>query len=438
MTMEKQKLEKLFEKTRTLALTDGERATVRQRVILFMREHPVPHAEFVRPFEWIRAVFYKPIPLKLKYVMPLLLILALLASGGGVSYAAQGSLPGDVLYPVKVDINEPIAGAFQFGTQAQAQWNAELAQSRLQEAEQLAAQNKLTPQIQAQVATRLQDAVAAAQNGVTQLQDKNQVAVAAQVNNDLETALRVHAAILTRLAVKHQDQGDVQNIAGAAAQQAQRVADAGDQIDASTTEQVRASGPDATNAVANKHDEVLGFVDAVASLFKDQGSSLDATTSAQIQASLNVAQQKITAGDAANQAGNYVEAFTDYQAAQQATQDAKVQIVATHTYRAEFENEDTASSSQNAPGQQQNEYRDQEQNINASSSDKNRQTEQNQHESQNRFIPKIEDDLRASVPVNQNASATTNLQLQPNASGTTINVGGEVNGGDGQQNGHDN
>ena len=410
---------------------------MRQRVVLHMHQHVARNAASMRLLEWVGTILHKPISLKLKYTMPLLLILALLASGGGVSYAAQSSLPGQTLYPVKVDINEPVAGLFQFGTQAQAQWNAELAQTRLQEAEQLAAQNKLTPQIQAQVATRLQDAVAAAQNGVTQLQDKNQVAVAAQINNDLETALRVHAAILARLAVKHQDQGDVQNIAGAAAQQARHVADIGDQIDASTTEQVRASGSEATSAVANKHDEVLGFVNAVAGLFKDQGSSLDATTSAQVQASLNLAQQKIAAGDAANQAGDYVGAFTAYQAAQQAAQDAKVLIVATHTYRAEFENEDTASSSQNAPGQQ-NEHRDQEQNVNASSSDKNKETEQNQHENQNRFIPQIEDDLQAPLPVNQNASATTNLQLQLNAGSTTINVGGEVSGGEGQQNGRDN
>lgn len=434
--MEKQTLEKFFKNARALSLTDKERATMRQRVVLHMRRHSARNSIVARLLEEIDVLFHQP--LKLKYVMPLVLILALLASGGGVSYAAQNSLPGDVLYPVKVDVNEPIAGVFQFGTQAQAQWNAELAQTRLQEAEQLASQNKLTPQIQTQVATRLQDAVAAAQNGVTQLQDKNQVAVAAQINGDLETALRVHAAILARLAVKHQDQGDVQNIAGAAARQARQVADVGDQIDASTTEQVRASGSGATNAVTNKHDQVLAFVNAVEDLFKNQGPALDATTSAQVQASLNVAQQKIVAGDAANQAGNYVEAFTDYQAAQQAAQDAKVQIVATHTYRAEFESEGTASSSQNAPEQRGNEQRNQEQNANASSSDKNQETEQNRHENQNRFIPEIEDDLQAPLPVNQNASATTNLQLQLNASGTTINVGGEVGGGEGQQNGRDN
>lgn len=443
--MEKQKLEKWFEKMHALSLTDDERAAGRQRIVSFVKSNPARNAGQMRLLEWMGAVLHKPIPLKLKYTMPILLILALLASGGGVSYAAQGSLPGDPLYPIKVDVNEPVAGLFQFGAQAQAQWNAQLAQTRLQEAEQLAAQNKLTPQLQVQVATRLQDAVAAAQNNIAQLQEKNQVAVAAQVNNGLETDLRVHAAILARLAAKHQDQGgggSVSTMIKTTAQQAQEVADAGNQLEASTTEQVRANGPEARGAVAGKRNEANDFVNSVLGLFNSQGASLDATTSAQVQAALNAAQQKMTAGDAANQAGNYAQAFGDYQAAQQAAQDAKVQIIATHTYRIEFENEGNATSSGDAPEQQQNEHRDQEQNANASSSDKNRETEQNQHEDQNRPASGIEDDLQAPLPVNQNASATTNLQLQFNAGGATINVGGTVGtdagGGDGQQNGRGN
>ncbi len=434
-------MEKWFEKMHALSLTDDERAMARQRTISFVKSNPARNVDQPRLLKWLGIMSPQPRLLKFKYAMPLFLIFALLASGGGVSYAAQNSLPGDPLYPVKVDVNEPIAGAFQFGTQAQAQWNADLAQTRLQEAEQLAAQNRLTPQLQAQVATRLQDAVAAAQNNITQLQEKNQGVVAAQVNNNLETDLRVHAAILARLAVHHQNQGDggnVSNMIQATAQQAQEVADTGNQLEASTTEQVRADGPEAGGAVAGKRNEANDFVNSVLGLFKSQGASLDATTSAQVQASLNVAQQKLIVGDAASQAGNYAEAFGDYQAAQQAAQDAKVQIVATHLYRVEFENEGDATSSENSPEQQQNQRRDQEQNANASSSDKNKEIEQNRHEDQNRLTPDAGGDSQAPLPVNQNASATTNLQLQLNAGGATINVGGIVGGGDGQSNGRDN
>lgn len=435
--MEKQKLEKLFEKTRTLSLTDDERAVVRERVVSFIKNNPARNAVAAHHLEWMVALLHQPIPLKFKYTMPILLILALLASGGGVSYAAQNSLPGDVLYPVKVDVNERIAGAFQFGTQARARWNADLAQTRLQEAEQLAAQNKLTPQLQAQIATRLEKAVAAAEKNIAQLQKKNNEATAAQIDNDLETALQVHAAILARLAERHQTEGTTQPIIDAALTQAQKIASANEQRDADAVLQAQSNGPQASHAVVRKHDEVQKFVDSVVALLKDQGAPLDATTTAQVQASLALAQQDMASGDAANQAGNYVGAFTDYQAAQQAAQNAKVQAVATHMYRVEFENEGNAPS-ENAPGQRQNEQRDQEQNMNASSSDKNKETKQNQHENQNRFIPRIEDDLRVPLPVDENASATTNLQLQLNASGTTINVGGTVGGGDGRQNGRDN
>jgi hypothetical protein len=431
--MEKQKLEKLFEKTRTLSLTDDERAVARQRVLSFIKTAAARKSGVERRIQWSDVALHPSLPLKLKYSMPILLILALLASGGGVSYAAQGSLPGDTLYPVKISINEPVVGALRIGAQAQAQWNLTLAQTRLQEAERLAAQNKLTPQLQAQIATRLEKAVAAAQKNVAQLQKKNNEATAAQIDNDLETALQVHAAILTRLAERHQTEGTTQSIIDAALTQAQKIASANEQRDANAALQAQSNGPQASQAVVHKHDEVQKFVDGVNGLFAEQKGSLDATTTANVQTSLTLAQQKIAAGDAAKQAEKYAEAFVDYQDAQRAAQEAKVLIVSARILRAEFEGEfegengHAASSSEsgNASGQQ-NESGNQEQNMNASSSDKNREMEQNQQQDQNRFVP---------LPPVKNgagtASTSVNVESQLNVGGgeMRLNVSGTTSGG---------
>jgi hypothetical protein len=337
------------------------------------------------------------------------------------------------LYPVKISINEPVVGALRIGAQAQAQWNLTLAQTRLQEAERLAAQNKLTPQLQAQIATRLEKAVAAAQKNVAQLQKKNNEATAAQIDNDLETALQVHAAILTRLAERHQTEGTTQPIIDAALTQAQKIASANEQRDANAALQAQSNGPQASQAVVHKHDEVQKFVDGVNGLFAEQKGSLDATTTANVQASLTLAQQKIAAGDAAKQAEKYAEAFADYRDAQRAAQDAKVLIVSARTLRAEFEGEfegengraASSSESGNASGQQ-NESGNQEQNMNASSSDKNREMEQNQRQNQNRFVP---------LPPIKNgagtASTSVNVESQLNVGGgeMKLNVGGTTSGG---------
>src|SRR3989344_3616455 len=51
------------------------------------------------------------------------LVIALML-GGGVSFAAEGSLPGDALYPVKVSVNEEVRGAITVGAEAKAEWEA--------------------------------------------------------------------------------------------------------------------------------------------------------------------------------------------------------------------------------------------------------------------------------------------------------------------------
>ena len=67
--------------------------------------------------------------------MPIFLIVTLLVSaGGGVSIAAEGALPGDGLYPVKISINEKVVAAFSVSVDAAANWEARLAERRLEEA----------------------------------------------------------------------------------------------------------------------------------------------------------------------------------------------------------------------------------------------------------------------------------------------------------------
>ena len=52
---------------------------------------------------------------------------------GGTSVAAQGALPGDMLYPVKTQVNERVAGVLYLGAEARAQREVELVERRLEE-----------------------------------------------------------------------------------------------------------------------------------------------------------------------------------------------------------------------------------------------------------------------------------------------------------------
>ena len=83
--------------------------------------------------------------------MIILVIVAVLALGGGASFVAESSVPGDALYVVKTSVNEEVRGILAVGAEADAKWEAELAVRRLEEATKLEARGELT----AEAATEL-------------------------------------------------------------------------------------------------------------------------------------------------------------------------------------------------------------------------------------------------------------------------------------------
>lgn len=60
-----------------------------------------------------------------------------------IVFASSSSLPGDLLYPIKVNVIEPIKGSTAITQAAKIEWEAEKANTRLQEAEDLSKEGKL-------------------------------------------------------------------------------------------------------------------------------------------------------------------------------------------------------------------------------------------------------------------------------------------------------
>ncbi len=97
----------------------------------------------------------RPVPVALA----LALVLAVILGGGGVVKAAQGSLPGDVLYPVK-QVQEKVELALALTPEQRVMERLEQAQRRLQEAQALAAQGEaVPPEVLAQAAQALETAM---------------------------------------------------------------------------------------------------------------------------------------------------------------------------------------------------------------------------------------------------------------------------------------
>lgn len=83
-------------------------------------------------------------------------LLLFIFSGTAVVVASQDSLPGDVLYPVKVNIKEPIVSAISFGTDAKLSAEVEKASERLEEAEKLSEVGRLSADTRKEIEVRFE------------------------------------------------------------------------------------------------------------------------------------------------------------------------------------------------------------------------------------------------------------------------------------------
>lgn len=116
-----QEIKKLFEAAHKLEMPEVAKRHIKMS-ILQSNLNPTPKSRL--------SIYFR-------YAMVPALI-AVLFIGGGVSYAAEGTIPGDALYPVKTNINEKVAGFFALSPESKADWQGKLALRRLAEVERIA------------------------------------------------------------------------------------------------------------------------------------------------------------------------------------------------------------------------------------------------------------------------------------------------------------
>lgn len=127
-----------------ISLTHEEREKMRSVLHAYMAMKPLPsHGAQMSPLSgWsIERVFASR-------AVAASLIIAVFASSAGISYAAEGALPGDLLYPVKTHVNEPVRGAFAVSPSAKTAWAMSVASERIKEATMLAAEGRLNSEHQ--------------------------------------------------------------------------------------------------------------------------------------------------------------------------------------------------------------------------------------------------------------------------------------------------
>ena len=126
------------------------------------------------------------------------LLVVVVVGAGGTSVAAQWSLPGDLLYPVKISVNEEVQAALAVSPVAKAQVHAALAERRIEEAQTLAARGTLDATTTQEIQKNFDEHAGIAQTIARDLAT-TEPAVSTQLSTQFSSSLSVDDAVLTSL-----------------------------------------------------------------------------------------------------------------------------------------------------------------------------------------------------------------------------------------------
>lgn len=319
---------------RTIRLTGSEKAAMQARIMQEMKPSPDFSFFALRSFSEVGPFQFAHI--RAMQVMATVLLVALL--GGGTAYAAQGSLPGDVLYTIKINVNEQVEGALALSDTAKAQWNTQVAGRRLEEAETLASKGELTAGASVQIESNFNEHADEAQRLTQRLSDENSDQ-ADEISTELDSSLSAHSAILVHLgdqspssenkessgklarsAREHSGRGSEVAVTlslSATAPQAALLAppsDASGGVHSKSKSTASASSGDARTARQLQKNASSTIVEA-RSRFNNIHDSLDASTSAAVEARFSAIGVHMSLGSTALAAGDYALAKSEFQQA---------------------------------------------------------------------------------------------------------------------------
>ena len=139
-------LEKLNNEAQKISLNRDEKSSIRNILISYFRKSP--YGAFFN-FSFIRS----------KRVLVPAFAIILLLLGGGTSYAAQRALPGDILYPIKINVNEKIADLMAVTKEAKVKLNKKIIKTRLGEMDKLISIGKFDKKKEVKIEKDLKNAL---------------------------------------------------------------------------------------------------------------------------------------------------------------------------------------------------------------------------------------------------------------------------------------
>ncbi len=142
----------LFQELKNLTLEDRSRAAMRSELLAYADLHAMPQTEKA-PFNsisFITGIFSTSRPL----MASAFAIVFVVSTTSATAFASEKALPGDMLYPIKVGVAEPVASVFAGTGVEKARFHAKLAVKRVEEAKALEGRGPLSPEQESELSKR--------------------------------------------------------------------------------------------------------------------------------------------------------------------------------------------------------------------------------------------------------------------------------------------
>jgi hypothetical protein len=190
--MEDKKLKNVISQVKKVSLSQDEKSRILHNLSLYTDVHqqiPTTHTLF--------AFFNISLNKKLAIVLASVMIAVIV--GGTAVYASEGSLPGDLLYPIKTRIVEPLKVALAGTPEEKADVEAGLAVERLKEAETLDQRGKLTQDFKKALDNNVEKHFADFSHIKKQMAGTSSDEINKKIKNEFDNKIRNHFNMFIKL-----------------------------------------------------------------------------------------------------------------------------------------------------------------------------------------------------------------------------------------------
>lgn len=192
-------MKKIFKQLKKEQLSQQEKEIMKNELYLFMKNNPIASPTNEAPS---RVDFFAIFKTHHRFAFAGVTLAIILLVMSGTAYAAEESLPGDLLYPIKINVTEKVRTALIKNPERLATWEAKKTERRLKEIEKITIKGNLNQERQKQLEDNLSKQVEITRTRIERLQTNERNEKAEKLGIDLEKSLEKYRLRIENIELK--------------------------------------------------------------------------------------------------------------------------------------------------------------------------------------------------------------------------------------------